>query len=197
MRLCARASWWTGASLRSTSMDSRPCVAGFDPFAECAPGCGQGFRFGAKTPALAAARNPSIICTGTLPGNVTPTLARPAPLCPSDRRVGPTRERRDDGPGCNKPQLLQGPQPSSLSGDWTTISAPRPGKPKAEDPEPTANWGSLLTGRLQARIPPGEADISHFEILLEILVNAAVVFTGKNRQYCRKRPLSGLTTSAC
>ena len=31
--------------------------------------------------------------------NVTPTLARPAPLCPSDRRVGPTRRTAGRRPG--------------------------------------------------------------------------------------------------
>jgi hypothetical protein len=43
----------------------------------------------------------------------------------------------------------------------------------------------LLTERLGVRNPSGEPNISHFEILSDLLVNDAAPFIGKNGPYCR------------
>ena len=65
---------------------------------------------------------------------MTPTLARPAPLCPSDQRVGPTHAaRQDDDREFNYPQPLQGPKTVisvSPPADWTVNS--RPGTEETE-----------------------------------------------------------------
>ena len=45
--------------------------------------------------------------------------------------------------------------------------------------EPSANRGAWLTNSVRARYLPGEADISHFEILSAFLVNRAAAFKGR------------------
>ena len=48
------------------------------------------------------------------------------------------------------------------------------------------------TKRFRVRIPPGEPNDSHFEILSAILVNDEAEFAGKIGSYCRERLLSAI-----
>ena len=90
--------------------------------------------------------------------NVTPTLARPAPLCPSDRRVGPTRRTAGRRSGAYNLSLLQGPPPSSLSPVRRLDREKLPRalrNPKARAAEHPANRGWQLTNWFMVRIDLG------------------------------------------
>jgi hypothetical protein len=64
-------------------------------------------------------------------------------------------------------------------------------KPKKSLSELSANRGCALTSRASARNPFGEPNISDFEILSALPVNAESVFAGEMRPYCRRWLFSG------